>query len=226
VRGAPPSGGGIDRGKSSDKRRLSMGVAGAAPYGLYIKSIQMTYDPNSGRLTRISEAAVLDTNFNAIGGHGDIRSKGLKLGFRFRRSHGSTEVAVTTAKATGPGETGPPSSQYVTLAEDPQVTQELEALFGVDRCHLLFFSWPNERWVGFKATNFPQAASPVALDRLFFRVVLGNFRTIHQRECDVLPVVATLGDDVFQMHYALGVSVYSRGGAGAPTFDTQVLGRG
>lgn len=203
-----------------------MGVAGAAPFGLYIKTIQMTHDPNSGRLTRISEAAVLDTNFNAIGGHGAIRSKGLKLGFRFRRSHGNTEVAVTTAKATAAGETGPPASQYVTLTEDPQVTQELEAVFRVDRCRLLFFSWPNERWIGFKATNFPPPASPLALDRLFFRVVLETFPTIHQRECDVLPVVATLGDDFFNAHYALGVSVYTRGGAGVPAFDTQVLGTG
>lgn len=206
-----------------------MGVATNAPQGLSIKTIQMTYDTSSGRVTRVSEAGIVLAFGSGVADHSAIRQKGLKLGFRIRRAHTSAEVAFTTGAATPPNQTGPPPAQYVVLAEDSQVTQELQAVFGTDRCRILWFSWPNERWIGFKISGgtIPSPVSPSSLDRLFFRIVLGQFSTIHPRDCDVLPVVATLGDMTFQQHYALGVSVYTKGSAaGAPLFDTQVLGRG
>jgi hypothetical protein len=207
-----------------------MGVGGAGPQGLSIKTIQMAHDTSSGRVTRVSEAGIVFQFGSGVGDHSAIRLRGLKLGFRIRRAHTSADVAFTTGAATtAPAQTGPPPAQYMSLTEDTQVTQELRTVFGTDRCRLLWFSWPTERWIGFSISgnSIPPAVTPASSDRLFFRIVLGHFSTIHQRECDVLPVVATMGDIPFQQHYALGISVYTRGStAGAPVFDTQVLGRG
>jgi len=203
-----------------------MGVGGGGqPHGLSINTIHTTYDSTSGRVTRISEAGIIGAFGPGVGDHSIIRTRGLKLGFRIRRAHVSAEVGFTTGTATtAPGQTGPPPGQYVTLAEDPTVTQDLQTVFAVDQCRLLWFSWPSERWIGFNIQpgNIPAA---VTSDRLFFRIALGRFNTIHQKDFDVLPVVATFGDSSFAAHYALGVSVYTRGAtAGGALFHTEVLG--
>jgi hypothetical protein len=204
-----------------------MGVAMGGAQGLSIKTIQISYDSTTGRVSRTSEAGIVFVFGPGVGDHSAIRQRGLKLGFRIRRSHESAEVGFTTGAATAAGQTGPPPGQYVTLVENSAVTQELQAIFGVDRCRVLWVSWPSERWIGFHipANNIPPHVTPIATDRLFFRVTLGRFNPIHQKDFDILPVVATLGDLPFQQHYALGISVYTReAAAGAPVFHTQALG--
>lgn len=204
-----------------------MGVAGAAQHGLSIKTVELTYDQGSHRVTRVAEASMIVQFGPGIFGHGGIRQSGLKLGMRIRRAHVSAEVSFTTGAATSATQAAPAPGQYTPLVEDPQVTQELAALFGIDRCRFLFWSKPNEQWIGFKIdkNSVPPPVAPQANDRLFFRTVLGRFDTNDVKDCEVLPIVAGFGNVPLQQHYALGIAVYTRGrAAGAPLFDTQVLG--
>jgi hypothetical protein len=204
-----------------------MGVAGSGPHGLSIKTIEMTYDAGSHHVTRVSEAGIIFQFGAGVGDHSAIRQRGLKLGFRIRRAHVSAQMAFTTGATTSGGQPAPPAAQYVPLTQDPQVTQELISIFGTDSCRFLFWSWPTEQWIGFNiaASSIPAPVSPAAADRLFFRIVLGRLDTSHVKDCDLVPVVAGFGDVPLQQHYALGLSVYSKGpAAGGPVFDTQMLG--
>lgn len=204
-----------------------MGVVGLGSHGLSIKTIEMTYDAMSHRVTRVSEAGIIFQFGPGVGDHSAIRQRGLKLGFRIRRAHGSAQMAFTTGATTSGGQPAPPAAQYVPLSESPQVTQELISIFGSDSCRFLFWSWPTERWIGFNiaATSIPAPVNPQSADRLFFRIGLGRLDTSHVKDCELVPVVAGFGDIPLQQHYALGLSVYSRGpAAGGPMFDTQVLG--
>jgi hypothetical protein len=207
-----------------------MGVAGSGPgaqFGLSNKTVDMTYDTSSHSVTRVSEASMIVQFGPGVFGHDTIRQRNLKLGVRIRRAHISAQLAVTTGSVTSPTQPPPPAGQYLPQTEDPLVTQELVALFGVDSCRFLFWSRPTERWIGFTiaGNTLPIAVSPAANDRLFFRIVLGRLDTSHVKDCELVPVIAGFGNAPLQQHYALGLSVYSRGvAAGAPTFDAQVLG--
>jgi len=202
-----------------------------------LKTVEMTWDPVSHRVTRVSEADIIFVFGPGVGDHSAIRQRGLKVGFRIRRAYGSAQMAFTTGATTSGGLPPPPAAQYVALTPDPTVTQELVSIFGVDSCPFFIWpwlwpwpwpwSWPTEEWIGFRiaANTIPPPTSPAANDRLFFRIVLNRFDTTHVKDCDIVPVVAGLGDVPLQQHYALGVSIYSRGpAAGGPVFDSEVLG--
>jgi hypothetical protein len=204
-----------------------MGVGGSSPHGLSIKTVDMTYDASTHRVTRVSEAGIIFQFGPGVGDHSQIRQHGLKIGFRIRRAHGSAEMAFTTGAATSASQPPPPAAQYVSFSENAAATQELRSIFGVDTCSFFFFTREMERWIGFNipAGSIPPPVSPASADRLFFKITLRRLDTSHVKDCDVVPVVATFGNIPFQQHYALGVSFYTRGPvAGAPTFDAQVLG--
>ena len=204
-----------------------MGVGGSSPHGLSIKTVDMTYDASTHRVTRVSEAGIIIVFGPNVADHSKIRQDGLKIGFRIRSTHGSAQVAFTTGAATSNTQPPPPPAQYTVLSEDPATTQELYSIFGVDTCRFLFWTRKTERWIGFNiaTSQIPPPVSPASADRLFFRITLRRLDTSHVKDCDVVPVVAGFGTDPLQQHYALGVSFYTRGpGASAPTFDAQVLG--
>jgi hypothetical protein len=76
-----------------------MGVGGAGPHGLSIKTIEMTYDAGTHRVTRVSEAGIIFQFGPGVGDHSGIRLPGLKLGFRIRRAHVRPDARMVLTEA-------------------------------------------------------------------------------------------------------------------------------
>lgn len=143
-----------------------------------------------------------------------IRTKGLKVGMRFRAHHRRVSVQYAFGNAL------PAPAAFTEVDEDVSVTNACRAVFG-----------RREQWFGFKipAGDIPPLPDPSKPedDRVYFIVTVENFTPNHKLDFDEVPVVAILASlSGFRQHYALGMGIFTLGKKKQSIqFDTSVIGK-